>query len=166
MSDRFLVIGSNSKRDAEGNKLCYICEKKIPKHRTTCGGDCRRELEILTGIGIRYYVKQRDKGICAHCGLDCEALEAEIVRMETKVEGWATWMRKPEDVLRGFLRKHGLKRDHFWEAHHVVAVAEGGGQCGLDNYETVCWRCHGKETGALRRRLNVKALRMKLEAIK
>jgi hypothetical protein len=42
-------------------------------------------------------------------------------------------------------------RGHFWEAHHKVAVADGGGLCGLDGYETLCVRCHGKESGHQRK---------------
>jgi hypothetical protein len=113
---RYEVLGPKEKHDAEGNTLCWICEKPIPLGRRTCGGDCRKELNIRSGVRVRFYVKQRDKEVCSHCGLDCAAVG--------------------------------------WEAHHKAAVAEGGGQCGLDNYETVCYRCHAKETGALRKRLN------------
>jgi hypothetical protein len=35
----------------------------------------------------------------------------------------------------------------------VMAVAEGGGECGLDGYETICRECHRQETAALIRRL-------------
>ncbi len=34
----------------------------------------------------------------------------------------------------------------LWEAHHKKAVKDGGGACGLDNFETVCIWCHKKET--------------------
>ena len=30
----------------------------------------------------------------------------------------------------------------FWEANHKVAVADGGGECGIDNLETLCVPCH------------------------
>ncbi len=41
-----------------------------------------------------------------------------------------------------------------WEMDHIVPVAEGGGLCGLDGYRTLCAPCHGKVSGALRKRLN------------
>lgn len=41
-----------------------------------------------------------------------------------------------------------------WEADHIVPVAEGGGSCGLANYRTLCIKCHGVESGKLRKRLN------------
>ena len=41
----------------------------------------------------------------------------------------------------------------FWQADHMTAVAEGGGECGLGNLRTLCTPCHAKETAALMRRL-------------
>ena len=38
-----------------------------------------------------------------------------------------------------------------------MAVAEGGGCCGLDNLRTLCTPCHRKETAGLRARLTAKA---------
>ena len=41
----------------------------------------------------------------------------------------------------------------FWQADHVLPVAEGGGECTMENIRTLCTTCHQKETNALRRRL-------------
>lgn len=43
-----------------------------------------------------------------------------------------------------------------WHADHIVPVAEGGGDCGLDNFRTLCVPCHNQETAALRQRLAAK----------
>ncbi len=40
-----------------------------------------------------------------------------------------------------------------WQADHVVAVVEGGGLCGLENYRTLCTPCHKKATADLAARL-------------
>ena len=34
----------------------------------------------------------------------------------------------------------------FWQADHIVAVADGGGSCGLANIRTLCTGCHGGVT--------------------
>jgi hypothetical protein len=39
-----------------------------------------------------------------------------------------------------------LHRDTFWDADHIVAVKDGGGECGLDNLRTLCIFCHIKRT--------------------
>jgi hypothetical protein len=45
------------------------------------------------------------------------------------------------------------KEAQLWQADHQVPVAEGGGQCGLENFRTLCVPCHNAETAALRGRL-------------
>jgi hypothetical protein len=40
----------------------------------------------------------------------------------------------------------------FWEADHIVPVCEGGGCCGLENYQTLCLKCHKEETKNLAKR--------------
>jgi hypothetical protein len=42
------------------------------------------------------------------------------------------------------------KEGDFWQADHIQAVCEGGGECDLDNYRTLCTPCHMKVTGELR----------------
>jgi 5-methylcytosine-specific restriction protein A len=40
-----------------------------------------------------------------------------------------------------------------WDADHIVPVAEGGGECGLENMRTLCRPCHQRQTARLRQRL-------------
>lgn len=40
------------------------------------------------------------------------------------------------------------------EIDHIIPVVEGGGCCGLINLRQLCRKCHGRESGALRKRLN------------
>ncbi len=44
-------------------------------------------------------------------------------------------------------------RRSLWDADHIVPVAEGGGQCDLDNLRTLCLPCHREQTAALGLRL-------------
>jgi 5-methylcytosine-specific restriction endonuclease McrA len=37
-------------------------------------------------------------------------------------------------------------RQTFWDADHMVPVEDGGGACGLDNYQTLCIPCHKSKT--------------------
>jgi 5-methylcytosine-specific restriction endonuclease McrA len=44
-------------------------------------------------------------------------------------------------------------RKSLWDADHIVPVAEGGGECDLDNLRTLCLLCHREATRQLRERL-------------
>jgi len=55
----------------------------------------------------------------------------------------------------------GLKtriRRWLWEADHIIAVVEGGGECDLENIQTLCLRCHRKKTKQLRERRRLSRL--------
>ena len=41
----------------------------------------------------------------------------------------------------------------FWQADHRLAVAEGGGQCDIGNFRTLCTVCHAQETKTLMERV-------------
>jgi hypothetical protein len=60
------------------------------------------------------------------------------------------WNRHPK-ILDAIQKKYPwtayLIGRSFWEAHHKHAVKDGGGGCGLDNYETLCYGCHTKTFG-------------------
>ncbi|MDE1154383.1 MAG: HNH endonuclease signature motif containing protein [Acidobacteriaceae bacterium] len=44
-------------------------------------------------------------------------------------------------------------RKTLWDADHILPVAEGGGECDLQNLRTLCLPCHQEATAALRLRL-------------
>jgi 5-methylcytosine-specific restriction endonuclease McrA len=75
---------------------------------------------------VRATVWRRDRGVCALCH---------------------------SDTMAGLKNPRPGNSAHLWQADHIVPVAEGGGECGLDNYRTLCTACHKRETAALRRRL-------------
>jgi 5-methylcytosine-specific restriction endonuclease McrA len=57
----------------------------------------------------------------------------------------------PEEFSRrliesGVTAKQFKQRRSLWEADHLTPVAEGGGECGLDNLITRCIPCHKAKT--------------------
>lgn len=38
---------------------------------------------------------------------------------------------------------------HFWQVDHIKPVSGGGGQCSLDNLQTLCTVCHREVSEAL-----------------
>lgn len=135
---------------------CRGCGGPIGKgRRSWCGSQaCIDRANIISSpSSARWHVQQRDKGICANCGFD--ALQAERIRerfFELRYRD-AEMYRLFHDIIRLLHKAWGVstwvEHAHLWEADHVTPVVEGGGECGLENYRTLCVPCHRDETKAL-----------------
>jgi hypothetical protein len=81
-------------------------------------------------------VRRRDRGVCKKCGRNTAALRRELNKLwKTDKQAFSVRVEElevPED------RYHGA----LWEADHIVPVREGGGQCGLEGFQTLCIWCH------------------------
>ena len=132
-------------RGANGRGLCRWCSLEVPRGRFTfCSEYCVHEWKLRTQPAyLREQVFERDRGICAACGLDSIAAARQL--------------RYSRGAKRSALLAYwGLKarmRKSLWDADHILPVAEGGGECDLDNIRTLCLRCHRAVTMELRERL-------------
>jgi 5-methylcytosine-specific restriction protein A len=116
--------------------------------RTFCSDGCVDKWRIKTDPGfVRTLVFRRDMGVCCLCGEDTVAFKASL-------KGLSTWQRDRRLESRGI----PINRTDFWDADHIVAVVEGGGERDLDNYRTLCIPCHRRVTAALRKRLQEKQI--------
>ena len=108
----------------------------------------------MSGSAIRRQLFELEKGVCRICAMDMHAVFQRYKRLQ------------PSDRVQELMRLPGFKipvsnapilqnpvEGHFWQADHVLPVAEGGGDCSLLNIRTLCTPCHQKETAKLRRRL-------------
>jgi 5-methylcytosine-specific restriction enzyme A len=120
---------------------CRWCGAEVPsRRRTFCGPGCVHQWRLRTDPGyLREQVFARDRGVCAGCGLDTEALRKD--------------KRKLDYAARRQFEKDWGGRRNLWDADHIVPVAEGGGECDLSNMRTLCLKCHREATAALRARL-------------
>ncbi|CAE8732040.1 unnamed protein product, partial [Polarella glacialis] len=59
--------------------------------------------------------------------------------------------RLREKRRQRLLQTKKLQSCHFWEADHVRAVADGGGEADLLGYQTLCVACHVEKSIAERR---------------
>ncbi len=137
-----LAIGPN------GLRLCRWCDFEIlaKRRRTFCSDYCVHQWRLRTDPGyLRDQVFARDHGLCAGCGIDAVAAYHALKRARgaARVAG---------------LRLYGMRsiasRRSLWDADHIRAVAEGGGQCDLDNLRTLCLLCHREVTARLRQRMS------------
>ena len=135
-------------RGPNGRPLCRWCNLEVPPRRFTfCSDYCVHEWRLRTDPGyLRDQVLARDRGVCALCGVDARAAYAEL--------------RRSRGVHRLKLLEHWgltrLARKTLWDADHIVAVVEGGGECDLQNIRTLCLRCHRRQTLDLRLRRKVR----------
>ena len=129
-----------------GRNLCRWCNLEVPKGRITfCSEWCVNEWRLRTDPGyVRAQVFERDRGVCAQCGVDT-------------VAEWKRLRRLHGRTRRLALAEWGLRsmsRSSLWDADHIVPVVEGGGECDLSNLRTLCLRCHRRVTAELRRRVS------------
>lgn len=132
---------------------------------------------------VRDLVHRRDKGICSSCGIDSDAAYREWVLLRMSVYRLADrlissgrwhqdqvagrWEWRNADYPSGpeskefrayLLAKYAPGnwtegRNSGWDADHIVPVVEGGGECDLSNYRTLCHPCHKQVTADLAARL-------------
>ena len=92
-------------------------------------------------------VRERDRGICAQCGIDTSEMTKLLTNARKRSHAW---MKALDDQFwrRGFPRWR-IRR--LWDVHHIRPVTEGNSGCGLDNLQTLCVPCHKKHTAEARR---------------
>ena len=106
-------------------------------------GGASRTANVLLGL-VRDRVFERDRGVCAVCGLDCIAEFQRLKRLRgpARIAAVSAWNVR--------------SRMSLWDADHIVPVVEGGGECDLSNMRTLCLRCHRTHTQQLRERVRVR----------
>ena len=152
---------------------CRWCGKPVPKgRRRWCSQGCVDDALIATNpAAARAAVARRDHGVCSECGADAEQTRRVLNALlefawsrRQRPGGWGTvpnardTQRAARDAMHLIGKQWGVFASpeggipHLWEADHIVPVVEGGGGCGLDNYRTLCRRCHVEATAELARR--------------
>jgi 5-methylcytosine-specific restriction endonuclease McrA len=110
-----------------------------PPRRTFCSDPCVHEWRLRSDPSYaRAEVWKRDRGTCRACGLK---LAAALRR----------WRRERPAARRGASYREWRRRRPRWEADHILPVADGGGECGLENYRLLCRACHLQVTSTWRR---------------
>jgi 5-methylcytosine-specific restriction enzyme A len=176
----------SKERGPNGRGLCRLCKVEVPKgRRTFCSDKCVHEWKLTSDPAyVRSQLWKRDKGICALCGTDTVALVKQIEQefdlsfQRAGRSWWAggrQWLaHEQRQALQARLEEYGISTDRWysrrswlgmWDADHVVPVSEGGGECGLDNFRTLCLKCHKAETKALAQRKKEERMKQQLKPI-
>lgn len=145
-------------RGAHGRRLCRWCQVEVPRGRISfCSEPCVEEYKIRRSAGdARRRVEKRDHGICARCGCDTLMLARVLNAARSSINTLKPPLRYrvPYDWRAKLERLLGFDphRINYWDADHIVAVVDGGGGCGIDNYQTLCQPCHKQKTKEAARR--------------
>lgn len=137
-----------------GRAICRACGTEVPQGRGAfCGDACADDWAVRNSPSLmRQRAYQRDRGVCALCGID-SALLAKALHAEWRRLKLATTDRQRQ-ARAEFRRKYRwfFSRRSYWDADHIVPVVEGGGETGLENMRTLCVPCHQRVTKDLARR--------------
>jgi len=153
-----------------GEKLCRWCQCVLTgRRRAYCSDKCRDEVNIRCGDGLLYYVYARDKGICTHCGMDVGSEESRLKSQTrsiwrnihgvefhepsaSRMLALSSFSGGRKTMLDNAMKSiaHKIRNEYlitntymsWWSAHHVIAVKDGGGCCGIENIITLCVKCH------------------------
>ena len=146
---------------ADGAPLCLSCAVPYDERSRErfghpfCAEACARRFRVLSAW--------RRARLCADSNAACadsadstaKRCSADPSPSRASPNGWRVSRRSGSSAssdARAWARAARPRAGDLWQADHVVPVAEGGGECDLDNYRTLCERCHRGETAALRAR--------------
>ena len=176
-------LPSSIGRSSGSTPLCLVCGDAYDdaRRRTLghpfCGEPCAKSFRVKTRSGVaRAELFKLERGVCQACGLDCDALLSRLVA-EPSVPERARMLEaargekgNPTSPCFSSARAAAIARapraGDLWQADHIVPVAEGGGECGLENFRTLCDGCHRRATTDLRARMREAAAAAAAEGTK
>lgn len=136
--------------------LCKWCANLVPKGRLYfCSPGCAFEVQIRRDAPfLRARTKERDRGVCAHCGIDTEQLK-RILRHALRSlsdllnDKWLNlyYFSRLMQSTFGYEVWSHVEAMCNWQADHVVEVVDGGTPY-LENIQTLCLPCHKRKTKA------------------
>uniref|UniRef100_A0A3B3Y0N0 Zinc finger, RAN-binding domain containing 3 n=1 Tax=Poecilia mexicana TaxID=48701 RepID=A0A3B3Y0N0_9TELE len=140
--------------DSQGVPLCLSCQQACPTtggawDTRFCSHRCQEEFQLRSSqTFMRSCVLEAEQGICQHCGLKAHELflkvrDAPASKRKEILEN--TWLAQlPLKQLNEMIRVP-VEGD-FWQVDHIRPVYRGGGQCSMDNLQTLCTACHKART--------------------
>ncbi|XP_077996801.1 DNA annealing helicase and endonuclease ZRANB3-like [Glandiceps talaboti] len=149
--------------DSEGRPLCLFCNKPCRMDQSEpstsnkniewdsryCSEKCKEDHYVRAQGGyVREQLSSIEHGLCQICGLDAHSLYVHVKSLPKKDRkdylATTSFSKLPLKLLNNIIDKPSEGK--FWQADHIVPVADGGGLCSLDNFRTLCTGCHRSVT--------------------
>ncbi|KAM9284579.1 DNA annealing helicase and endonuclease ZRANB3 [Cariama cristata] len=145
--------------DSQGNPLCLSCQQPTaplePGCQTRawdtrfCSHACQEDFTIRSSQSyLRTKVFEIEHGVCQFCHQNAQELYLSIrdaPKSQRKKLLESSWMSHlPLGQLNDIISNP--TEGQFWQADHIKPVYSGGGQCSLENLQTLCTVCHRERT--------------------
>ncbi|XP_074684688.1 DNA annealing helicase and endonuclease ZRANB3 isoform X4 [Strix aluco] len=145
--------------DSQGNPLCLNCQQPTPQlepgcqarawDTRFCSHACQEDFSIRSSQSyLRTKVFEIEHGVCQFCNQNAQELYLSIrdaPKSQRKKLLESSWMScLPLGQLNEIITNP--TEGQFWQADHIKPVYSGGGQCSLENLQTLCTVCHRERT--------------------
>ncbi|NWV14883.1 ZRAB3 endonuclease, partial [Ptilonorhynchus violaceus] len=145
--------------DSQGNPLCLSCQQPTAEPQPGsqarawdtrfCSHACQEDFSIRSSQSyLRTKVFEIEHGVCQFCQQNAQELYLSVrdaPRSQRKQLLESSWMSHlPLGQLNEMIRSPA--EGQFWQVDHIQPVYSGGGQCSLENLQTLCTACHRERT--------------------
>ncbi|KFO86536.1 DNA annealing helicase and endonuclease ZRANB3, partial [Buceros rhinoceros silvestris] len=145
--------------DSQGNPLCLSCQQPTAQlepgcqarawDTRFCSHACQEDFSIRSSQSyLRTKVFEVEHGVCQFCNQNAQELYLSVrdaPKSQRKKLLESSWM---SDLPLGQLNEMitNPTEGQFWQVDHIKPVYSGGGQCSLENLQTLCTICHRERT--------------------
>ncbi|KAM6332718.1 DNA annealing helicase and endonuclease ZRANB3 isoform 2-T3 [Podargus strigoides] len=157
--DSSLSRGYLQALDSHGNPLCLSCHQPTAQldpgcqarawDTRFCSHACQEDFSIRSSQSyLRTKVFEIEHGVCQFCKQNAQELYLSIrdaPKSQRKKLLESSWMSHlPLGQLNEIITNP--TEGQFWQVDHIRPVYSGGGQCSLENLQTLCTACHRERT--------------------